>query len=74
MQPYPCFSVTRSCSITNVPTASPLSASYRACIDKKIKTLAKQSKRSYNKQPEYILETYIREYEVQHGEIPCSEE
>ena len=37
-------------------------------------TLAKQSKRSYNKQPEYILETYIREYEVQHGEIPCSEE
>lgn len=53
-------------------------APYPLCIEpvltKKIKTLAKQSKRSYNKQPEYILETYIREYEVQHGEIPCSEE
>lgn len=56
------------------PQQAPYPLRIEPILTKKIKTLAKQNKRSYNKELEYILESYIREYETQHGEIPCFEE
>ena len=35
----------------------------------KIKQIAVQNKRSANKEIEFVLERYVREYEAQHGEI-----
>ena len=35
----------------------------------KIKHIAAQNKRSANKEIEFVLEQYVREYETQHGQI-----
>ena len=38
-------------------------------LTRKLKKLAADGKRSYNKQLELILEEYVRAYEAEHGEI-----
>lgn len=49
---------------------------YPLRIDKnlaeKLKKLAKENKRSYNKQLEFILSEYISDYEKKHGVIEIS--
>lgn len=45
-----------------------------ATLAKKIKHLAKQSKRSYNKEIEFILDSYMLEYEKEHGAIIFEQE
>ena len=46
------------------------------CIESIAARMGVNAKRVYTALSEKsdILETYIMEYEVQHGEIPCSEE
>ena len=39
----------------------------------KIKHIASVNKRSANKEMEFVLEQYVREYEAAHGEIPVEE-
>lgn len=39
----------------------------------KIKYIAAQNKRSANKEIEFLLEQYVREYERQHGQIRIEE-
>lgn len=39
----------------------------------KIKYIAAQNKRSANKEIEFLLEQYVREYERQHGQIKIEE-
>ncbi len=56
------------------PQQPPYPLRIEPTLTQKIKTLAKQNKRSYNKELEYILEEYIKSYEQQHGVICCHEE
>lgn len=39
----------------------------------KLKHIAAVNKRSANKEMEFVLEQYVREYEAAHGEIPVEE-
>lgn len=43
-------------------------------LDYKIKIIAKNEQRSKNKQIEYILQEYVKEYEEKNGEIEIEEE
>lgn len=43
-------------------------------LDHKIKKLSKIEQRSKNKQIEYILQKYVKEYEQENGEIEIEEE
>lgn len=40
---------------------------------RKIHTLAEQEHRSMNMQIEYILDSYIKDYESTHGSLPAEE-
>lgn len=43
-------------------------------LDEKIKIIAKLEQRSKNKEIEYILNKYVKEYEYKYGEIKINEE
>ena len=43
-------------------------------LAKKLKQLAKENSRSYNKEIEFILKNYLAAYEREHGEIVVEEE
>lgn len=43
-------------------------------LDKKLKIIAKQKQRSKNKQIEYILQKYVKEYEERNGKIIIEED
>ncbi|MCH5194417.1 MAG: toxin-antitoxin system HicB family antitoxin [Oscillospiraceae bacterium] len=43
-------------------------------LDHKIKVIAKNERRSKNKQIEYILQEYVKEYEDKNGKIEPEEE
>ena len=40
----------------------------------KIKRIAEINKRSANKELEFVIETYVKQYEKQHGQIKLPEE
>lgn len=40
----------------------------------KITYIAKQNRRSFNNQMEFLALEYVRQYEKEHGEIPINEE
>lgn len=43
-------------------------------LDYKIKVISKKEQRSKNKQIEYVLQEYIKEYEAKNGKIELEEE
>ena len=43
-------------------------------LDYKVKVIAQKEQRSKNKQIEYILQEYVKEYEAENGKIEIEEE
>lgn len=55
-------------------TIPPFSLRIPDYLLEKLRFLAKQNKRSLNKEIEYVLEQYIAEYEKKHGIIKVTNE
>lgn len=54
--------------------ANPYPLRLEETLARKIRKLANENNRSYNKEIEWILKNHIKQYEIEHGEIILNEQ
>ncbi len=54
--------------------ANPYPLRLEETLSRKIRKLANENSRSYNKEIEWILKNYIKQYEIDHGDIILNEQ